>query len=1064
MTASIAQPVNAPVDVRNDAFSRPDGPEVFSAVTHVNQVWLPDPFDVHSIHAEARETFDRLVQRATTTPLPTSGKSLLLLGEAGSGKTHLMRAFRNRVHADGNGYCVYMQMTTRQSSYSRYVLSNVIDALGHPYCQPHPASGLIRLAGGLLDAIPRVSTEQRHQLQEGDLGPDDLARLVRFLADEAIQQPRLQSLDVDFLRAVLYLLSPDARIRSRVIKWLRCEDLGRLDREVLGDLVPRPHDHMPMKTIVELGQLMSIVHDAALVICADQIEEMIDAAANDGNGDVFRRMTDTLIAVNESVPTSVVVIACLEDYFTKAGALLQKPKLDRLAHDPESIRLRARRTEEEIEAIVTRRLGHLFEAFDLSLDPDRPTFPFTKGFLSSLQNMTTREVLNHCRQQQEKCFRGGSILPDDAVQKAPEPTAEDCRFEQLWNDFHSAFASPVLDDDADCGKLLAWAIEAASGEMSQGVHFATDRDGRLIPTEIHAGNTVDKVLVAVCNRAAQGNGLRKQIDEVAKRAGELPAVFVRSSPFPVSPNAVVMKRLAELIVPKGKGRRVEVQNADWRIMAAFRAFHELHGNGASFPAWQRAQRPLTSLPSLRDVLALEKLTAPTPVAAPIVSTPAPPAPSITRLTADVVVPPIPMPTSVPDRTDPMSIGSTRGVAPTPVFVEAKELTQHAAFLGGSGSGKTTAALLLIEQLLMQGIPAVLVDRKGDLARFADPDAWLVDDGDAGRCERLRRLRDRIDVALYTPGTENGRPLTLPIVPADFAQLPAAERQQVSNYAAAALGGMMGYKPNSTDPRPAILGKAIEVLGAQPGKPVTVRALQQLVEQQDESLLLAVGGFEAKHYKKLAENLLTLFLQRQTLLEGQGETLDLDALLGRGQHARAGKTRLTVINTQFLGSPAAVDFWLAQFLLAVGRWAARNPSSDGGLQSVFLFDEADQYLPATRQPATKGPMESLLKRARSAGIGIFLATQSPGDFDYKCRDQIRLWLIGRVKEPTAIAKLKPMLEGAKVDAAAKLSSQGTGQFYLVREREVVPIQTDRSLIATQQLPEDRIAQIASAKTT
>ncbi len=134
----------------------------------------------------------------------------------------------------------------------------------------------------------------------------------------------------------------------------------------------------------------------------------------------------------------------------------------------------------------------------------------------------------------------------------------------------------------------------------------------------------------------------------------------------------------------------------------------------------------------------------------------------------------------------------------------------------------------------------------------------------------------------------------------------------------------------------------------------------------------------------------LLLQRQTLLEGHGESLDFDALLGLGVHAGTGKTRLTIINTQFLGGSGGVDFWLAQFLLAAGRWAAHNPSPNR-LQAVFLFDEADQYLPATRQPATKGPMENLLKRARSAGVGLLLATQSPGDFDYKCRDQIRLCL-------------------------------------------------------------------------
>jgi hypothetical protein len=105
------------------------------------------------------------------------------------------------------------------------------------------------------------------------------------------------------------------------------------------------------------------------------------------------------------------------------------------------------------------------------------------------------------------------------------------------------------------------------------------------------------------------------------------------------------------------------------------------------------------------------------------------------------------------------------------------------------------------------------------------------------------------------------------------------------------------------------------------------------------------------------------------------------------------------------------------------------------------------------------MESLLRRARSAGVGLFLATQSPCDLDYKCRDQIRTWLVGRVKEQVAIGKLRPMLEAGRVDAAAKLPGQGTGQFYLVREREVVAVQSEPSLIPTAQLPEDRILELA-----
>ena len=114
-------------------------------------------------------------------------------------------------------------------------------------------------------------------------------------------------------------------------------------------------------------------------------------------------------------------------------------------------------------------------------------------------------------------------------------------------------------------------------------------------------------------------------------------------------------------------------------------------------------------------------------------------------------------------------------------------------------------------------------------------------------------------------------------------------------------------------------------------------------------------------------------------------------------------------------------------------------------------------PVTK-PAAKGPLESLLRRGRSAGLGVFLATQSPGDLDYKGRDQILTWLVGRVKEPTAIAKLKPMLERNPA-AADKLAHQSAGEFFLVREGGVTPVTADRNLVPTAQVPEDRILALA-----
>ena len=110
------------------------------------------------------------------------------------------------------------------------------------------------------------------------------------------------------------------------------------------------------------------------------------------------------------------------------------------------------------------------------------------------------------------------------------------------------------------------------------------------------------------------------------------------------------------------------------------------------------------------------------------------------------------------------------------------LKRHAAFLGGSGSGKTTLALSLIEQLLLRGIPAVLIDRKGDLASYANPDVWRVNENEtAERRADREKLADAIDVAVYTPGRASGRPISITLLPTGINELPDHEQQLLANF-------------------------------------------------------------------------------------------------------------------------------------------------------------------------------------------------------------------------------------------------------------------------------------------
>jgi len=89
----------------------------------------------------------------------------------------------------------------------------------------------------------------------------------------------------------------------------------------------------------------------------------------------------------------------------------------------------------------------------------------------------------------------------------------------------------------------------------------------------------------------------------------------------------------------------------------------------------------------------------------------------------------------------------------------------------------------------------------------------------------------------------------------------------------------------------------------------------------------------------------------------------------------------------------------------------------------------------------------------------LATQSPGDLDYKCRDNIRAWFIGRVKEKVSLEKMRPMLSEARVDPA-KIPGQATGEFHVARDGRVDRVKTEPSVLATEQLSDDELLRLAA----
>ncbi|QQS08722.1 MAG: DUF87 domain-containing protein [Phycisphaerales bacterium] len=415
-----------------------------------------------------------------------------------------------------------------------------------------------------------------------------------------------------------------------------------------------------------------------------------------------------------------------------------------------------------------------------------------------------------------------------------------------------------------------------------------------------------------------------------------------------------------------------------------------------------------------------------------------------------------------------------------VLYDAKDLTTHAVCVGMTGSGKTGLCVTLLEEAAIDGIPAIVIDPKGDLGNMlltfpdlkpTDFEPW-VNANDAAKKglsakdfaakqaamwekglgewaqdgERIRRLKDAADFTIFTPGSNAGVPISIldsfAAPPAEIAEDAELMRDRVSTTATSLLG-LIGVDADPIKSREHILLSTILAGEWSNGRDVSLPTLIHHVQNPPFSkvgVMDVEAFFPSKDRFALALQLNNLLAAPGFELWLQGEALDIGALL----RTPAGKPRVSIFSIAHLSDSERMFFVSLLFNQILG-WV-RTQRGTTSLRALVYMDEIAGYFPPVANPPSKAPMLTMMKQARAFGVGMVLATQNPVDIDYKGLSNAGTWFIGRLQTERDKARVLEGLEGAAAQASAKfdrskteqiLSSLGQRVFYMNNVHDNTP---------------------------
>ncbi|MGB3212178.1 MAG: DUF87 domain-containing protein [Desulforhopalus sp.] len=371
-------------------------------------------------------------------------------------------------------------------------------------------------------------------------------------------------------------------------------------------------------------------------------------------------------------------------------------------------------------------------------------------------------------------------------------------------------------------------------------------------------------------------------------------------------------------------------------------------------------------------------------------------------------------------------------APTqkPLLYQNRNMTTHGVIIGMTGSGKTGLGVGLVEEAIMDNIPSIIIDPKGDMANLllTFPDcapedfAPWIDPAEAAKkgmtveqfatktaetwksgllswgqgVDRIAALRSKTDMTIYTPGSSAGIPVSVLssfLAPAEEIVSDTDTLNGLVNSTTTSLLALIDIKGDPLQSREHILLSSLFLYFWRSGQDLTMEGLIGNIANPpfDKVGVFALDTFYPQSQRmSLAMRLNNIIASPTFQTWTTGPPLDIQRIL----YTESGGPRTAIFSIAHLSETERM-FFVTMLLNQFVGWM-RKQQGASSLKALLYMDEIFGYFPPIANPPSKKPMLLLLKQARAYGIGVVLATQNPVDLDYKGLSNIGSWFVGRLQ--------------------------------------------------------------------